>query len=171
MLTYIDKKLKIKKEEPFYNYDNFYYKYFLSGLTYRKACYSCQFARENRIGDISLGDYWGAEAINLQFEVDRGCSLLFINSEKGRELFSILEDISYAQTPLEVAKKRNEQLNRPAKLLQERAVLAEQYEIDNGLQLQRTYIRNNIVFLLKGKIKALLPYNFKLLLRGKGLKG
>ena len=44
-----------------------YYKMFLRGETYQKGCYSCKFASKERVGDLTLGDYWGIEKIDLNF--------------------------------------------------------------------------------------------------------
>lgn len=53
------------KKIPYRDFDNYYYAYFLSGDIYRKCCYSCKYANTKRVGDFSLGDYWGIEALNL----------------------------------------------------------------------------------------------------------
>lgn len=45
------------KQIPYWDFDNYYYSYFLSGDIYRKSCYTCKYANTKRVGDFSLGDY------------------------------------------------------------------------------------------------------------------
>lgn len=41
-----------------------YYKAFIDGITYPSNCYHCPFACEKRVGDITIGDFWGLKNIN-----------------------------------------------------------------------------------------------------------
>lgn len=54
----------------------------------RRSCYSCGYANLNRISDITMGDCWGIEKINPQFDDDFGVSLCLVNSPKGKFLFN-----------------------------------------------------------------------------------
>ena len=69
------------KKIPYRDFDNYYYAYFLSGDIYRKSCYSCKYANMKRVGDFSLGDYWGVEKLHLPLNTFNGCSLLVVNSD------------------------------------------------------------------------------------------
>ena len=42
-----------------HNKEDFFYKSFLNGLFYRENCYKCRYARKERVGDITIGDFWG----------------------------------------------------------------------------------------------------------------
>lgn len=73
-------------------------KIFYSHLCLRESCYKCPYAVLNRISDISIGDCWGIENIMPEFDDNRGCSLVLVNSDKGCEAFdSIRDDIEYQQ--------------------------------------------------------------------------
>ena len=61
---------------------------FYSNVAQRKSCYSCKFARFERCGDISLGDYWGIEKYQPQFFDRDGVSLMLVNTLKGDEFVS-----------------------------------------------------------------------------------
>ena len=167
-LQYIDKKTKAVKEKPLYNHDSFYYHYFLSGSSYRKSCYSCPYANTNRLGDITLGDFWGAESLKLGFNIERGCSLVILNSEKGKKMFYSLQNVCSKQVSVDNAVKKNEQLNHAANLPDERDILSNQYLNYDGQKIQDIYLKKNKSTLLKGKIKKILPYRLKLILRGWG---
>lgn len=66
---------------------DFFYRLFFNHLILRPCCYSCQYANLNRVGDITIGDYWGIENHYPEFDDDRGVSLVMINTDKGRMFF------------------------------------------------------------------------------------
>ncbi|AEE17079.1 Coenzyme F420 hydrogenase/dehydrogenase, beta subunit C-terminal domain [Treponema brennaborense] len=54
----------------------------------RPSCYECKYAGKERVADISIGDFWGAEDVHPDmFNSNRGTSLVLVNTEKGREMF------------------------------------------------------------------------------------
>lgn len=59
---------------------------FLSGLMLRPSCYNCQYAQMRRVGDITIGDYWGAGNEAKEDDDKKGTSLVFLNTPKA-ELF------------------------------------------------------------------------------------
>lgn len=63
-----------------------YYNSFISGIANRECCYDCQYAREKRVGDITLGDYWGISKVHPNFDNSSGVSLILANTEKGNKL-------------------------------------------------------------------------------------
>lgn len=65
---------------------DFYTMGFLSGICYTENCYSCSYATQNRVGDLTLGDAWGT---NLADEERRGISLALIQNAKGQRLIDI----------------------------------------------------------------------------------
>ena len=70
------------------HYDDDMMRAFLQDLCLRESCYSCAFRGEDRPSDITLADFWGIGAVIPNFDDDRGASLVLLNSEKGRVLFS-----------------------------------------------------------------------------------
>lgn len=96
---------------------NPYYKAFFYGLNYRESCYQCSYACENRVGDLSIGDFWGFGDIeSLPFEHKKGLSLIFVNNERGEALQKeISTAMSFIERPLEEAIVGNPQLRHPVK--------------------------------------------------------
>ena len=66
-----------------------YYKSFIEGNTYRECCYNCKYANTNRVGDITIGDFWGIEKEIPAFYDDKGVSVIIINNNKGLDFFLI----------------------------------------------------------------------------------
>lgn len=72
--------------------------YFRSYIT-MEYCHSCKYASLFRVGDITLGDFWGVEKYYPQYSDNQGVSLVMINSERGKLLFdAIKENLDYWQT-------------------------------------------------------------------------
>ena len=72
--------------------DNAYLQAFVQNLSLRKSCYNCKSRGFNRCSDITLGDFWGVDRQVPQAYDDRGTSALFINTEKGKEIFDNIRD-------------------------------------------------------------------------------
>ena len=80
---------------------NLYMRAFLHDLTLRPSCYNCP-ARSFKSGsDITLADLWGAWRTLPEYNDNKGCSCVAINTEKGGQLFQCLgtsvsaKEISY----------------------------------------------------------------------------
>lgn len=55
----------------------------------RESCSNCHFTNLSRVGDVTIGDFWGWFNISDRFRDNKGVSLLFVNSEKGKELLDV----------------------------------------------------------------------------------
>ncbi|MGO5327416.1 Coenzyme F420 hydrogenase/dehydrogenase, beta subunit C-terminal domain [Oscillospiraceae bacterium LCP21S3_A1] len=155
-----------EKKIPYRDFDNYYYSYFLSGDIYRKCCYSCKYANTKRVGDFSLGDYWGVEALKLPLQTENGCSLLLVNNDRAEKLLETVVDLDKVETTIEQAAHCNKQLNEPSRLPESRKKRIEEYESMSGPQIQKVYLKTHRKTVVKGKLKALMPYKFKLIIRG-----
>ena len=69
---------------------------FYDHIMFRPSCHNCQFSNINRVGDITLADFWGIERNAPSFEDSKGVSLVLINSEKGKNVFTeAVDDLEY----------------------------------------------------------------------------
>ncbi|MGN0347391.1 MAG: polysaccharide pyruvyl transferase family protein [Lachnospiraceae bacterium] len=69
-----------------------YYRLYFKNIMLRPSCYDCRYIHRNRIGDITLGDYWGAEDTGrfTRNQVCNGISYVSLQTEKGRKLFDAI---------------------------------------------------------------------------------
>ncbi len=82
-LTYdICKDGKIKKH-TIAPYKIPYYYFFLHSKNIRMSCYTCPYVGVERIGDITLADFWAAERIYPESKIGSGISVALCNTEKG----------------------------------------------------------------------------------------
>ena len=70
--------------------NNIYHLMFGYHNSIRTNCYSCQYRGYERSADISLGDFWGIEKFYPEVDVRKGVSAVFINTEKGEQIFERL---------------------------------------------------------------------------------
>ncbi len=66
---------------------NAYVNGFIDNLYIRQCCTSCKFKNNNSFADITIGDFWGAENIHVNYSDDKGVSLAIINTDKGNQTF------------------------------------------------------------------------------------
>lgn len=81
---------------------------FLRNLYLQPACYDCAFTGFPRWGDITLADYWGVKDIHPEFNDNKGTSLLFINTNRGLDLFNqVSNQVKFTYSTMEDAVKHN----------------------------------------------------------------
>lgn len=80
-----------KKEIREYHQDNLYMKAFLKNLCLRPICFNCAAKDGRSKADISLGDFWTIKQHCPDFDDDKGVTLVYINTEKGKEVFNTID--------------------------------------------------------------------------------
>lgn len=142
-----------------------YYKYFLQGETYRESCYKCPFARDQRVGDITIGDYWGVQDYSPElmkenggnFSSFDGISCLLINTNNGHELidkFGI--NVHKENVDYDKIKIVNTQLTEPARHTKLRNKLLDAYIKKGYAGVEKIYKRQSNWHRLKQLIKKIL---------------
>lgn len=97
-------------------YDDLYMRGFLTDLYLRPSCYNCSFKSIERLADITLADFWGVEKISAHMDDDKGTSLVFLHSIKGKTLFDKISDkIIFDSTDLDFAVRANSAMIKSAK--------------------------------------------------------
>lgn len=157
----------VYREWKFFEYQNYYYHYFLTGDIYRKSCYSCAYSNTDRQGDFTLGDFWGVESLDLKLNTTQGCSLVIANNSEAMKIIDSITEMEKVEVSLSDASKYNAQLKEPMRLNEgKRNKLAHQFEIMSGNEIQEAYIKDNKMVVLKGLLKRMIPYRVKLVVRG-----
>lgn len=98
--------------------NDLYMKLFVGDYISRESCSDCQFKGYSRVSDITLGDFWGIWDIAPEMDDDQGTSLVLVQSEKGRKIFSEITDtICSKEMTLQQASMQNPSLleSSPAK--------------------------------------------------------
>lgn len=87
----------------------------LNHLMSRPSCYNCDFARCQRVADITLGDLWGVHLYCPElYGENKGSSLILCNTKKGLDTFSSIEEHLFEhELPIAEAIKYQSPLRKP----------------------------------------------------------
>lgn len=97
-------------------HEDIYMEGFLKDLYLRPSCYECKAKNFTNNSDISLADYWGVQNKHLEFDDDKGISLILVNSRKGQEIIDkISDDIERIETDLDYGISCNPCIVEPVK--------------------------------------------------------
>lgn len=69
-------------------YSNLYFKGFIT----RPSCDSCKYTNLNRVGDITIGDFWGIEKCSPTLDDNNGVSFVLVNTKKGEGIFDKIKE-------------------------------------------------------------------------------
>lgn len=106
-------KSRTKKETGPLSLDK-YGQHFLKGDCYRECCYLCPYANTNRVGDLTVGDFWSIAQVHPDFYSSKGVSLVFVGTQKGQQLFNQMKKYALIESAsIEDAIIRQGNLIRP----------------------------------------------------------
>lgn len=147
-----------------------YYHFFLTGEIYRESCYQCPYAQESRIGDLTIGDYWGIEQYSPEmlkknggkFEESNGVSCLLVNNYKGKKLLvDYGKNIEKMPVSIKKIKKINTQLEHPANYTKIRKILLNGYKNIGYRFIERKFMSWKIRYKLKIFLLRMIPKKIK----------
>lgn len=68
-----------------------YKRLFYSHNILRPSCHNCKFTSLKRVSDFTIADFWGIEKVNSVFDDNKGVSLIFLNTNKAKNIFKNIE--------------------------------------------------------------------------------
>lgn len=75
---------------------------FIGDFALNAACYSCPHARFPRVGDITLGDFWGdLRHLHPDWPIRDGIESLLVNTSKGKHILQALKESAQIQLHVE----------------------------------------------------------------------
>lgn len=92
--------------------NDFYKSNYLSWNSIRISCATCKYANNNRVGDFTMGDYWGWEKLGVNIATKQGLSVLFVNTDKWLHILNAL-NMKFIDSPVDIALEGNGALNKP----------------------------------------------------------
>lgn len=143
-----------------YYYNQFYYYYFLKGVSYRESCFSCKYANLDRPGDFTLGDMWGAEKLDLAYNIQKGCSLMIVNSKKAKDILRFL-NLYVKEIDISKAAVFNTQLIRPSDKPNNYCEMSSFLHNSTASIINEDFLRHTRVERVKGFIKYHTPMVIK----------
>lgn len=98
-------------------YKDEYFNSFFYGFICRDSCNNCKYAKDTRISDITIGDFWGlgkmGDTSNIK-KHDNGISVILSITSKGEELLNkVNSKFNIYERPVPEAINGNDQLHKP----------------------------------------------------------
>lgn len=132
----------------------------MDGDCYRECCYQCEYANTNRVADLTVGDFWGIAKSHPDFDSPKGVSSVFVNTEKGLQLFHQMKLWAYIEkATLEEGMIKQWNLVNPSKRPIERDEFYNKVKDEDFIKHIRIGIQ------LKERIKAIIPAGMLRLLK------
>ncbi len=153
-----------------------YYKMFLRCETYRDSCYQCKYAVQDRVGDLTIGDYWGVEKdsqvyneiLSYGYDVTKGVSCVIVSSEKGLNYLKE-SNLQLFDSTFESISRENGQLIHPSRCPDSRNEVICEYKNNGYPALEKDFNKKlgvkKYMIILKNKIPPKLRMSIKMLLK------
>ena len=143
-----------------------YVSLFSKSYTYRINCYSCPFATEERIADLTLGDFWGFHeeypSYKGKLSNGKGISCILANTDKGIKMIEkCSDDFTLMSSDFDKVSRHNAQLHSPSKYSKKRTVILDLYKEDGYASIDRFFRTNYKKDIIKYSISDLIPKTAK----------
>lgn len=130
-----------------------YGKHFMAGDCYRESCYRCAYADTDRVGDLTVGDFWGIAKSHPGFNSPKGVSSVFVNTPKGQELLGWMKPLAETEAAtLAEGMARQHNLVRPSGRPAARDTFYREIDAPGFMERMRVGLQP------KERLKAVLPY-------------
>ena len=122
----------------------------------RQSCSVCKYATLQRVGDMTMGDFWGYEKVGIDLKYERGLSCLLVNNDK---MLPIIDELNLAtqEVPIDSITKGNGQLKHPYQKDERWYVVMNSFAKGEYEQLDENYRRDNKEILRRIKLHKLFP--------------
>ena len=134
--TFSNGKVTIRPNE------NNYMKLVLSNIPYRLSCYNCNFKLGNKYSDITLGDFKNVKKLHKDMYNDNlGCSSIIVNTDRGREIFEIINKyMTYKECNINGIIKNNQALVKSVKMPKKKYKFAREMPDKSIKELKKKYV-------------------------------
>ena len=109
-------------------------------LFLRQCCYHCPYTAMARVGDFTLGDFWGLRPDELPDQQEQGVSLLMVNTSHGSHVFDRLP-LGRQAFPAERAISGNPRLASPIAQPADRAAFFAAYALEPFEKVREKFLR------------------------------
>lgn len=142
---------------------------FMNALFLRENCYSCKYAQEERVSDVTIGDFWGlGDDVEFNHSKKGGVSLILSNTIKGDKLINLCkEELFLEERSIKEAIKGNAQLRRPSIKHKNYSKFQREYPSKGFVRATKNGLRTDII---KDKLREILIKNKHIHKIGKKLK-
>lgn len=143
---------------------NYFVGCFRQHIAYRDSCYQCKYTNSNRVGDITLGDYWKFTPQFTENE-SKGISVIIANTDKGKiwanrlRQSMLLEETSIDDIRIQQPALRHP-VNRP-----KFKILKDITTIEGSVKFMKRYYRGALKIRLLSAVSHALPKKLSIRLK------
>lgn len=96
---------------------NLFCRSYFKNINIRPACFQCGYATVERTSDLTLGDFWGLEAVQPRFDNGGGCSVVLCHTPTGLQLWEQVKEQArwFACRPEDAANASQPRLRTPTR--------------------------------------------------------
>lgn len=124
---------------------------FYSHNILRPCCYYCPYKSLERISDFSIGDAWGIDIANPEFNDDNGVSLILVNDKRAEAILGQLKDCE--KVKVSISDYMQPPLERPFAQPKERKKFWNYYHTHSFEKVVSKYKRDTYVRLISNKLR------------------
>ena len=138
--------------------NEFYQTEFTNGNIMRESCFHCKYATPERVGDFTIGDFWGHEKVNITMDVSKGLSICTANTQKAIDTIPALsEKLHLIDVEYKIIVKGNKCLHMPTpkgKKWEQYMDALKQNEIP---KIAKQYVIKNKKSIFRNKLRLYVP--------------
>lgn len=152
---------------------NPFMKGFLSNIYLRPSCYNCKCKNGVNYSDLTIADFWGIDIVDPDFDDDKGCGLVLVNTVKGKEYFSLL-GMDVHKSSLEIVRQFNGAFSKSVKKHPKRSLfftlISNKKTIEESVDICLTIslpikLMNKTKLLIKRLVKFVLGDNVVIIIK------
>lgn len=114
------------------NNQDLFIRAFIGNICLRGSCSNCAAKGVERCTDLTLGDYWGVWNQHPEFDDDKGVSIVFVHSDKGKNVLQrAAENAEWIEVSVEDAYRENISLMASSKPHEKRMDFLEEMTADH----------------------------------------
>ena len=145
-------------------FEDCYYRNFLQGNLNRPSAFTCKYATEKRVSDITIGDFWGDYKSDYHLDPTSGMSICLVNTEKGLDYLN-KSSLKTEEIPIQYAIAGNEQLRESARKGVDWDICMELLEHRRYERIVEIHQSKYKTIILKSRIKRLIPRGIMRIIR------
>lgn len=151
---------KFVKNWPQDSYNSF----FMEAKNYQDVCYSCKFARQERVSDLTICDYWGWESFHEKdFPSSSSLSGICVNTDVGEVLLNqIVDKLTIVESSFDNLTTLNRCLLRPTPKPKDRDEFLQEWKSKGYEYIERKFEKKNRIRILIYRLLMYFPEEFKI---------
>lgn len=122
----------------------------------RLSCSNCKYACQGRVGDMTIGDFWGYRKVKIGFDYRDGLSCVLVNNPGVLPILAEM-DLILQEVPVDSIINGNTHLRCPSTKDESWESVMETAAKDGFEVIAKDYFKNNKRQILKKKIEVFLP--------------